>query len=254
MDENQKYGCQHYVRKCKIVSPCCQKIYPCRICHDDEMYVKNIDPKVRHQINRHEIKEVICSLCGIQQSVKQYCEACEVCFGSYFCDICNLFDDEDKKQFHCDKCGICRLGGRENSIHCDNCNICVLKIDDNHKCHNIKGSTCSVCMEDLFVSRCEIMQMKCGHFIHTDCLHEMAKNTFKYKVTCTCPICSASIIETDFLNKLLDSEIEATPMPNEYKDIDVKILCNDCHQESTSKFHIIGMKCYLCGGYNTRNI
>lgn len=23
--------------------------------------------------------------------------------------MCRLFDDEDKKQFHCDQCGICRL-------------------------------------------------------------------------------------------------------------------------------------------------
>ena len=42
------------------------------------------------------------------KQVKKDCEKCEVVFGNYFCGICRLFDDNDKKQFHCDKCGICR--------------------------------------------------------------------------------------------------------------------------------------------------
>ena len=32
-------------------------------------------------------------------------------FGSaHFCSVCKLFDDTDKGQFHCEGCGICRLG------------------------------------------------------------------------------------------------------------------------------------------------
>ena len=27
----------------------------------------------------------------------------------YFCYECKLYDDEDKQQFHCDGCGICRV-------------------------------------------------------------------------------------------------------------------------------------------------
>jgi RING finger/CHY zinc finger protein 1 len=40
----------------------------------------------------------------------------------------------------------------------------------------------------------------------------------------------------------------------------VKVLCNDCHEESTVKFHIFGHKCasekdgVVCGSYNTRRI
>ena len=30
------------------------------------------------------------------------------------------------------------------------------------------------------------------------------------------------------MNKQLDNEIENTPMPEEYRDKKVKILCNDC--------------------------
>jgi RING finger/CHY zinc finger protein 1 len=27
-------------------------------------------------------------------------------------------DDISKEQFHCDLCGICRVGGRQNFFHC----------------------------------------------------------------------------------------------------------------------------------------
>ena len=50
----------------------------------------------------------------------------------YTCLICNLFDDSDKRQYHCDQCGICRIGGKENFFHCKVCNMCLplqLKID-----------------------------------------------------------------------------------------------------------------------------
>ena len=29
-------GCEHYARNCKVFAPCCQKWYPCRVCHDEE--------------------------------------------------------------------------------------------------------------------------------------------------------------------------------------------------------------------------
>jgi hypothetical protein len=29
-----------------------------------------------------------------------------------------------KRQFHCDKCRICRVGGREHFFHCDQCGCC----------------------------------------------------------------------------------------------------------------------------------
>lgn len=43
----------------------------------------------------------------------------------YTCLICNLFDDEDKSQFHCYLCGICRVGGRGRFFHCQVCNMCL---------------------------------------------------------------------------------------------------------------------------------
>lgn len=33
-------------------------------------------------------------------------------------------DDVSKQQFHCDDCGICRVGGRQNFFHCATCGCC----------------------------------------------------------------------------------------------------------------------------------
>jgi RING finger/CHY zinc finger protein 1 len=49
----------------------------------------------------------------------------------------------------------------------------------------------------------------------------------------------------------LDHEVATTPMPSEYKDFKVQILCKDCHKESKVNFHVIGLKCQSCGSYNT---
>lgn len=242
------YGCKHYLRRCKIISPCCNKIYDCRLCHDDENY--NIETNIlkKHKIDRFKIQEIICNNCEKKQLVHQYCENCHACFGLYFCEICNLFDDIDKGQFHCKKCGFCRIGGKENYFHCEKCNICIPIDMENHKCIDIMGSNCSICMEDMFSSIIPVIQMKCGHFIHRKCFNEMVNISYK------CPLCSCSIVETDELNKLIDIEVLNTPMPEIYKDVDVNILCNDCHKENKIKYHIIGQKCSDCGSYNTRNI
>lgn len=257
-DENI-YGCKHYLRRCKIISPCCDKIYDCRLCHDEDQYENNNDYKKKHKINRYDIKQILCTNCKKMQNSKQYCENCNVCFGFYFCNICNLFDDIDKGQYHCDKCNVCRIGGKDNYEHCDNCNICIQKpksnlyFNDNsnnikHKCFSIKDSLCPICMIDLFSSVEKIIQMKCGHYIHLKCHTELLKTTYK------CPFCSKSIIEIDEIIKYMDNEIELTQMPNEYKNVIVQILCNDCNEKSNVKFHILGHKCLNCKSYNTRKI
>ena len=53
-------NCEHYFRNFKLVSTCCNKIYICRFCHNE-----NED----HEINRFEIKEIICCKCNILFSV-----------------------------------------------------------------------------------------------------------------------------------------------------------------------------------------
>jgi len=239
------YGCEHYLRRCKIVSPCCNMIYPCRLCHDDIEYDFQTDEKIKHKINRFDIKEIVCTNCCKQQTVKQYCEECHTCFGLYYCDICHLFDDIDKGQYHCDECGFCRVN-KENYNHCKDCDMCV-NIND-HKCIVLKESLCPICMTDLFTSTTPITQMCCGHYIHIQCYYELLGVSYK------CPICSISIVDTEEINKMIDLEVHSMEMPPEYKNLKLKILCNDCHKESIVGFHIVGLKCDHCSGYNTRKI
>lgn len=55
-------------------------------------------------------------------------------------------------------------------------------------------------------------------------------------------------------NRHLDTEIEATPMPDELRDRKVMVLCNDCEQKSWCNFHVLGAKCTICHSYNTRQL
>lgn len=37
------FGCKHYKRNCKLVSACCNKLYTCRLCHDDDVADHTMD-------------------------------------------------------------------------------------------------------------------------------------------------------------------------------------------------------------------
>ena len=41
----EKIVCIHYNRGCSFISPCCEKIYPCRHCHDEVEDTINIKKK-----------------------------------------------------------------------------------------------------------------------------------------------------------------------------------------------------------------
>ena len=51
---------------------------------------------------------------------------------------------------------------------------------------------------------------------------------------------------------MLRRERDATPMPEEYRNKRVAILCNDCEQHSDTIFHIVGLECTQCGSFNTK--
>ena len=146
-----EYGCNHYKRKCKFITKCCDKIFPCRLCHDEYFELqKNV-----HQLDRHTIEEIICTNCEEKQHVSNKCTKCNIQFGAYFCKICNLFDDDtSKQQFHCDKCGICRVGGEDNFYHCNTCNSCIRTVlKNNHVCiKNSFHNTCPICCDSIFNS------------------------------------------------------------------------------------------------------
>ncbi|PRQ33375.1 putative aminoacyltransferase, E1 ubiquitin-activating enzyme [Rosa chinensis] len=243
------FGCSHYKRRCKIRAPCCNEVYDCRHCHDEAKDSLDTDPLDRHVISRHEVKKVICCLCGIEQDVQQHCVSCGVCMGKYFCAICNFYDDDVSKDiYHCDKCGICRIGGGENFFHCEKCGCCYPKSVKDHRCiERAMHHNCPVCFEFLFDSRRDISILRCGHTIHCECLKEM-----RLHAQYSCPICSKSVYDMSNLWKKLDELVASTPMPHAYRTKMVGILCNDCGAKGEVSFHIVAHKCLSCNSYNTK--
>ncbi|CAA2990967.1 E3 ubiquitin- ligase MIEL1 [Olea europaea subsp. europaea] len=243
------YGCLHYQRRCKIRAPCCNEIFDCRHCHNDAKNSIEVDPLERHDIPRHEIKRVICSLCNTEQDVQQTCINCGTCMGKYYCSKCKFFDDdESKNQYHCDKCRICRTGGKENYFHCDRCECCYSNLLESHICvERAMHHNCPVCFEYLFDTTRDVTALPCGHTIHLDCVKEMERHC-QY----SCPVCSKSYCDMTLIWEKLDQEVASIPMPEMYQNKMVWILCNDCGETSEVNFHVVAHKCLNCNSYNTR--
>lgn len=200
-------------------SPCCGKIFSCRFCHDDAE---------THTFNRKQLEELICTECDTRQKVQINCEKCGVRFGRYTCLICNLFDDDDKNQYHCDSCGICRVGGKDRFFHCEVCNMCLpiqLKTEGHRCVENVSRSNCAVCLEDIHHSRIPCHIPACGHLLHRTCFEQLLVSGYY-----ACPTCQQSMLDMKQLWNYLDTEIGQTPMPKEYENFFVDILCKDCHE------------------------
>ncbi|XP_032915826.1 RING finger and CHY zinc finger domain-containing protein 1 [Catharus ustulatus] len=236
-EPGSEQGCEHYRRGCRLRAPCCGKLYPCRLCHDGAE---------QHQLDRFRVSEVQCSRCRLLQKAQQRCEGCDNLFGEYYCDICHLFD-RDKKQYHCEECGICRIGPKEDFFHCSKCNLCLsLSLQGKHKCiENVSRQDCPICLEDIHTSRVGAHVLPCGHLLHRTCYDEMLKEGYR------CPLCMHSALDMTRYWRQLDNEVAQTPMPTEYQNMMVEILCNDCNARSTVQFHLLGMKCQSCESYNT---
>jgi RING finger/CHY zinc finger protein 1 len=238
--------CEHYNRGCDLLFPCCETFFPCRFCHDDKMDSYETDPKKSHKADRKSIEQIKCRICSEVQDISSKCIKCESVLGSYFCNICKLLDLDDKGQFHCDKCGICRQGGSDNFEHCDKCGICNVLAE--HECKIKLDGECPVCLEDMFSSINSTTKMRCGHWIHVNCLSEYGKYNYK------CPLCSKSLHDLSEIDRYLEHQIDNNEMPEEYIDKKVNILCNECSAKSLVKMHFYGHKCSECLSYNTKLI
>ncbi|EDO31289.1 predicted protein [Nematostella vectensis] len=176
-------GCSHYVRKCAFLTPCCNKIYTCRLCHD---------ASESHELNRKLVSQVKCLQCGEIQGILPRCRSCGITFGFYFCALCRLYDDADKGQFHCDMCGICRVGGKDKFFHCAKCDICIpITLRSSHKCiEKSSRSNCPICLEDLHTSRVPCQVLKCGHLLHQTCFQDCISS-----YVLTCPLCGDPMVQ-----------------------------------------------------------
>ena len=101
-DEERPLGCPHYQRNVKLQCSDCKAWYTCRFCHDE---VED------HSLNRRETKKMLCMFCGCDQPASAECIECGESSARYYCGICKLWDnDPEKRIYHCDDCGICRVG------------------------------------------------------------------------------------------------------------------------------------------------
>lgn len=211
------------------------------------------DPSKRHELERTAVRELVCALCDTRQPASRACTACGASFGAYACLQCCFFDDDARKrQFHCDACGICRVGGADNFFHCATCGCCYSRaLRGNHVCvENSMRQNCPVCFEYLFDSVRPTAVLPCGHTIHSDCLKEMERNR-----ALSCPICMKSYADLGPVWRRLDEEIAATPMPAEYARWTVGLACHDCGGRAGAvRFHVLGHKCPHCASYNTRRL
>tara|TARA_Y100001933_G_C18969885_1_gene552010 strand:+ start:567 stop:1433 length:867 start_codon:yes stop_codon:yes gene_type:complete len=236
--------CNHYDRNCDIIAFCCKKKYPCRLCHDE-----NED----HNMDRKKTENIVCRKCNLKQVVSNKCQQCNIVFGEYYCKECRLWiNNSDKDYYHCNKCGICRVGkGIDiDFFHCDICNACLpISLKNNHKCiNNTMQSKCPICNEDIFSSTSSGSILKCGHSIHQKCLTEYLKHNY------ICPLCKKSICDMEEYWKKIDEHLENYETPEEYKEWKSEILCNDCEKQSITSFNLMYHKCKFCNGYNTNII
>lgn len=237
-------GCMHYLRNCKVRCADCLKFYPCRLCHDENE---------EHELCRHATKHMLCMICLRAQPAAQNCRFCKEQMAGYYCDVCKMWsDDAEKPIFHCDDCGICRqgLGLGIDVFHCQTCNVCMdLNLQDHHQC--IPNSThqgCPICLEDMFNSTYPVMFMRCGHPIHKECFDIYTETSYR------CPLCGRSVIQTSALTRAIDEECANEQLPPEYQNKTVPIRCRDCRSKSRAAYHLAGLKCCVCGSYNTTKV
>jgi hypothetical protein len=93
--EQTRPHCDHYVRNCTLITPCCGAAFGCRICHDESPVLPPLlmmkqtrryprssslpgsftsmlqtPEETHHQVDRFAVKEVICRECYTKQSSK----------------------------------------------------------------------------------------------------------------------------------------------------------------------------------------
>ncbi|CAM8984233.1 unnamed protein product [Rhodiola kirilowii] len=236
------FGCKHYKRNCKLLAACCNQLYPCIRCHDEE---------ADHPIDRESIAQMMCMQCMVIQPIGATCST-DLCngfsMGKYYCSICKLFDD-GREIYHCPYCNLCRLGRGLgiDFFHCMNCNACMSRSLSKHICREkCFEDNCPICHEYIFTSSSPIKALPCGHLMHSSCFQDYTCAHY------TCPICSKSLGDMQVYFGMLDAMLAEEKIPDEYSDKTQFILCNDCGKRATTPYHWMYHKCPNCGSYNTR--
>ncbi|KAI8927607.1 zinc-ribbon-domain-containing protein [Entophlyctis helioformis] len=237
-------GCKHYQRAAKLQGHCCGRWFTCRFCHDEVS---------DHNIVRNLTTTMMCMFCNTVQPAGQVCAnaSCGKKVARYYCGECKLWDDDHKKNiYHCNDCGICRIGKGlgQDYFHCKSATCAWPSVcRGRHKCieRNLE-SDCPICGEYMFTSTTTVIFMPCGHCIHYKCHQEYIQTSYQ------CPTCFKSLANMTEYFQRIDAMLAQHEMPPEYSNTHSHVYCNDCEKKSNAKFHFLYHKCGHCSGYNTK--
>ena len=239
--------CTHYKNNVQVFAKCCNKYYDCHLCHNEQN---------DHKMSRKKISKVICINCNCENPPINNCIDCNIIFGKKHCDICNIWCSKVESIYHCYECGVCRKGNREDFFHCKTCDLCFsVENKDKHDCNKYNmDDNCPICLESLYYNNDSTMILDCDHKMHSKCLDQLINKTNRNKSIPCCTLCKKSVVEIKIYEKKFDKFILENPVPEFYKNWKTEILCNDCSEKSTIKFHTDFHKCMKCKSYNTSKI
>ena len=239
--------CTHYKNNVQVFARCCNKYYDCHLCHNEQN---------DHKMSRKKICKVICVNCNCENPPINNCIDCNITFGKKNCNICNIWCDNVESMYHCNECGICRKGNKNDFYHCKKCDMCFsIANKDSHNCERYNmDDECTICLNKLYSGNDSTMLLDCKHLIHSKCLNELIDKTDKSKCIPCCTLCKKSVVDIKKYEKKFDKYILENPLPTFYNNWKTEILCNDCCEKSTTKFHTHFHKCMKCKSYNTSKI
>lgn len=123
----QQATCPHYQASCLMQCNVCSAFVPCRLCHPE--------------MDRFRVAKLRCLACDAVVDPAATCSSCHARFATHACTKCSLYDSTpDKQIFHCDECGICRIGTRDTTHHCNRCNMCIVINTEEGMRHKVFGS------------------------------------------------------------------------------------------------------------------
>jgi len=210
--EQTRPPCTHYKRNCSIVSPCCGRVFGCRLCHDEalEMSVQTLcvecTPEINsspmnntdHKIDRFAIQEIICRLCFTRQNSKTYVflfvwicmipkDVSYILISiepyvviPHLCLFLCYLQTFSRSLLSRDQCVYCHV--RFGEYHCSICNLWMS--EDNHPFHCTYCGFCRIRGQNKApFQHCH----QCGMCILEEAIHDHNCQKEKYKTNC--PIC-----------------------------------------------------------------
>jgi RING finger/CHY zinc finger protein 1 len=230
--------CKHYSHWMFSIDTLTKKPTKCRICFEES---------TGKQFDRFSVCQMKCSFCYCVQPVNSSCINPDCTMykkkHKYYCNICHLWENKPQKEYqkyhdgtssfvkpiyHCQSCGVCRIGNSHFYRHCEKCNMCIptrrnilnsKKTSDNHSCWGIiHENPCPICYSDIFQSNSPGIFLRCGHAIHYECMNDYIKHGGYKCPTCQNPIVDIPTIPKETIYNLIHSLEEEDEEEEEEED------------------------------------